>query len=544
MDRLRRRVRHKAWWIHMRAGLAVVLLCAQTGLAVIPPEQKASLTGPVATPPDHSKRITPADEDTRPLPPPPAIQLGCPVATPPVVAMPEPAPKPRVAVPSPAPDLGDSKHVSAHRIDLEVALRLAGVDNPTINLAREGIREALAVELASRSLMLPSVNFGGSFNMHRGALQDDPGFLRFPSRQSLYLGAGSGPVGAGTVPVPGVWLFAHLGNAIYEPIAARQRTAARRADADAVDNAVLLQVATAYLELAGAEERLAILRRGQADVAEIVRVTADFAKAGQGAPADANRAAANAQLINTLASEAEGGVAAASARLARLLSLDPSSDTLRTMGGPIGTIRFVAEDTDLDTLLATALRFRPELSAQAAGIAVAQTQVRQERIRPFLPLLAVGYSAGAFGGGSNLVPSDFGPLSGRSDLQVMAVWNVQNLSAGNVSRVRGASAIVGQAMESYAIALNQIRRDVAEAQAAAQTALAQVRVARTALPAAEEGFALEKDRIKLGQGRPIEVLDSLLQLLEARQELLRAIIAFDVAQFQLFVALGGNPAGS
>jgi len=57
----------------------------------------------------------------------------------------------------------------------------------------------------------------------------------------------------------------------------------RSADAQAVQNAILRDVATAYLELVGAEARLDVLRRAEADVSEIVRSTAAFAKAGQGA---------------------------------------------------------------------------------------------------------------------------------------------------------------------------------------------------------------------------------------------------------------------
>ena len=182
------------------------------------------------------------------------------------------------------------------------------------------------------------------------------------------------------------------------------------------------------------------------------------------------------------------------------------------------------------------------MGARSALVQEAQTRVRQERVRPWLPLLSVGYSGGGFGGGSNLVADRFGPLSGRSDFDVAAVWTVQNLGGGNLARVRRADAGVGQAVAGYEAAVNQIRREVAEAAAAAQAAAGQVEAARVAVAASEEGFRLDADRIKQGQGRPIEALDSFRQLLDARLELLRAIVAFDVAQFQLFVALGHTPA--
>ena len=428
----------------------------------------------------------------------------------------------------------------ANVIDLSVALRLAGVDNPTIELAQEQVREALAGQLAARSLLIPSVNVGGNYHRHTGPLQDDPGNMLTPTSQDLYLGAGAGAIGSGTVTIPGVWLFAHLGDALYEPLAARQRVVGRQSEAQAVRNAVLLKVATAYLELVGAEGRLELLRRAESEVTEIVRITAEFAKTGQGTPPDANRAAANAELVRRQLYEAEGGVASASARLSQLVTIDPS-DQLHTPGGSVQPFRLVAEESEPESLVAVAIQSRPELLTQSAAVQEAQIRVRQERIRPWLPLVAVGYSGGLFGGGSNLVADDFSPLKGRWDLDVMAVWTIQNLGVGNHARVLRAGTLIGQAFAEYDIAVNQIRRDVAEAQAAAKTAARQIEVAKAAVTTAEEGFRLEADRIKLGQGRPIEALDSFRQLLDARQELLRAIVAFDIAQFQLFVALGNTP---
>ena len=60
-----------------------------------------------------------------------------------------------------------------------------------------------------------------------------------------------------------------------------------------------------------------------------------------------------------------------------------------------------------------------------------------------------------------------------------------------------------------------------------------------------EGFRLEVERIREGCGlkpaRRIEAIDSFRQWLESRQELLRALVGFDVAQFRLFVAVGNSP---
>jgi len=132
-------------------------------------------------------------------------------------------------------------------------------------------------------------------------------------------------------------------------------------------------------------------------------------------------------------------------------------------------------------------------------------------------------------------------MKGRSDFDAFVVWNFQGLGFGNRAQVRRADAVMGQSIARYDSAVNQIRREVTEAQAEARAAARQFELSKNALDVAEEGFKLESERIKQFQGRPIEVLDSFQQLLDARQELFRAVVAFDIAQFRLFVAVGSTP---
>src|SRR5262249_48031452 len=151
----------------------------------------------------------------------------------------------------------------------------------------------------------------------------------------------------------------------------------------------------AYLELVGAESRLDILRRSETDLAEIARLTAAFAnpKVGRGRQADAQRAAANLDLLRRQLQQAEEDAAVASAQLCRLANLDPSV-RLRTPGGNVEPFRLVPEESDPEGLIAEALRERPEVAAQSAVIGEAQTRVKQERARPWLPIVYAGYSYG------------------------------------------------------------------------------------------------------------------------------------------------------
>jgi outer membrane protein TolC len=92
--------------------------------------------------------------------------------------------------------------------------------------------------------------------------------------------------------------------------------------------------------------------------------------------------------------------------------------------------------------------------------------------------------------------------------------------------------------------IDQIGREVAEAYALSETRRRDLEVARRRAEKAEEAFRLDLERARniVERARPIEALDSLRQLAEARQQSIRAAVEFDRAQFRLFVALGRPPA--
>lgn len=438
-------------------------------------------------------------------------------------------------------------------IDLEAAWRLAGIANPTIAAAQEAIRESLAQQQRARALLLPNLTAGGNYHLHNGTLQASFGEIRKVHEQSLYFGGGTRTLAAETVAIPAIRIFTHLGDAIFEPLAARQGVAATQFRATAVRNSILLDVTTAYLDLMSAETRLEAIRLTESEALEIVRLTAAYATTGQGRAGDANRARSDWLLIRTEVQRAEERLAVASNMLARLLNLDPST-RLHTVGGAIQTIRLVDPNLNLQTLLGVAFQQRPELAAASADINERDMRYRQERMRPFLPLISIGVSGGTFGGGSNgfgspalgfvqgiASGSEFGSFKGRNDADVFAVWSLQNLGVGNVATVRQRRSQMQQAVADRSVALNLVRREVAEAYSVSESKRVQVEVALRQLGTAEEGFRQDLTRIRGAEGLPIEVLNSLKLLANARQDVIMAIMGYNQAQFELFVALGQPP---
>jgi outer membrane protein TolC len=427
-----------------------------------------------------------------------------------------------------------------HPIDLATALRLADTVNPTINRARSVVLEALALQLTARTLLVPSLNAGLNYHGHNGDLQRSSGKIISVSSQSLYIGSGAYTVAAETVKIPGVNILTPLTDAWFEPLAAHQRVIASEFNARATANDILMEVAVYYVELIRHNVLLEANRLSESQAYQIVQATNQYAIAGQGRQADADRARAEWRYRRADVIDAEQGVAVAAARLAQRLNLDPSV-RLHPVSGPLVPLDLVALDTSPEQLIQVALQQRPDLAARSAEIGQAEYYVKQEIGRPFLPTLWLGFSGGVFGGGSNLVPPLLGNFAGRTDFDVRLYWTLLNMGAGNLSLIKQRKAEENQAVALRARTLNRVRDEVATNLAEARTARNQIDVARRELMSSRNGFHEDLERSRSNLGRPIEVINSLNLLAAARIHLIDAIVRYDQAQFRLWVALGTPP---
>lgn len=439
---------------------------------------------------------------------------------------------------SPSPTIPEA--LTNYPIDLGGALALAGVENPTILLAQEAVRAGLAEQLQARVLLLPTLNAGMNYRLHAGNLLASSGIIRDVNSQSLYVGAGANTKAAESVSIPGIRIYSQVADAWFDPQIARNRVSTLSFDSQATQNTILLEVSTAYLSLVGAEARLQALRQSARELAKVVQLTVNFASTGQGRQADAERAQTEALLLQTQEQRAEEEVAVASAELARLLNMDPAI-RFQVADSHVPLIQLVPPQEDLQTLVYLALDNRPEVRARMAEVAMNATRLRKERVRPLVPLLSVGFSAGDFGGGSNLVTPRFGNFDGRTDFDVLAVWTLQNLGVGNLAIQRERRAELNEAQAEQVRVIDLVGREVAEAQAQSLARRREVDVARARAKTAQEGFRLDLIRTRNIQGLPIEVLNNLRLLTAARLDLVRALIGYNEAQFRLFVALGQPP---
>jgi len=445
--------------------------------------------------------------------------------------------------------------VDSQPIDLDSALKLAGIQNPAIRIARERLTEAAAVRLLAAAQALPNLNAGTNYNLHRGPLQQANGNILKVNRDAMYVGLGAGAVGAGSVSIPGVNYNLNIGTAWFGYLQAQQVRAFATANVRTTENDTFLAVCAAYSELLRSNARLSIAAENREEAAELARLTLVYADGGQGRRADANRAEVELRKRDAEQTQYQADVLTRSAQLVRLLNIDSTARLIPIDGWAVPA-PVVPDPIPLGELVAIALLQRPELEERRAEIAGSLYALSSAKVLPFSPTVILGFSAGGFGGGSDLISqpqgfvggdgqrvreSRFGNLDGRQDLDAAVYWTFRNLGVGNVALMRGAESRVRQANYRQQETVNRVRTEVAESDARVRSKLSQIDTLAKALDTAREGYKEDLARIRNRGGLPIEVIDSLKLLARARYDYLDAIVDYNIAQFRLYVSLGQPP---
>jgi outer membrane protein TolC len=495
---------------------------------------------------------------------PPAIPAAAPTHITPVAF---PAAVPTLPPPDPAPPESPQDGVP---LTLATVMRLALLSNLDVAQARAVVAQAGAALMRAQLGWLPNLNLGTTYTHHEGNIQKTEGNIIKVNRDSLWLGGGP-------------TLTLSSADAVFGPLIARRLAAAGAAGARRVDNEALQAVADAYLttlrarrRLARVEEvlenltgeRAAPLRAGSKGLLPLVR---DYVEVGRKETLKSDLARVEVEVMRRREEQRSAlqEFLTARAELARLLHLDARSplwpdDDFRfpiAMPTEAWTARPVAD------LLAIALRNRPELAENAALVAAATDRVRQASLRPLLPTVNMGYNWGDFGGGPDLNPPivtrsggttrvtaqpGFGPsgrinhFSPRTDFEAALNWRLQGFGLGNRAEVREQQALERQAVLRRSLAEDRVAAQVVQTHEAVRGWRERLDVTRAALfdengrPAGPvfRSVQLNFDRIRSGDGRPLEVLDSIRSLSDTLELYGQAVTEYERSQIRLLVALG------
>lgn len=414
-------------------------------------------------------------------------------------------------------------------IDLPTVIRLVDANSPAVSIAQARVREAQARLARAEIQWLPNLSAGVAYNRFDGQTQNQGGAVFGVSRSNLF--AGGGPS-----------LSLDVADAIYRPLIERQQASAEQWRAQAACLGSELDAVLAYLDLLQVYGALEI-NTDTASKAETMLTAAENAKDAKldRTAGDVNRAKTEVLFRRIERIELIGKKGAASARLGKLLLLEPNV-TLVPADTSVVPIDLIDPNSTIDELVSTAIRNRPDLAAMRNLIGAAWVNVRKQEVSPRIPKLAVINQTGTFGGGLN---ADLGNFDSRNALSAQLYWELKNLGFGNRHEINEKNAV-----------LSQVRMQLVESQARACAEIVEVAQSAGAkyesLTLAEQAIQEASELYRINKEGTLNVVDAknlfdalrplqAIQLLnQARQNLLNSIIDYNRAQYKLYTLIGNN----
>ena len=451
------------------------------------------------------------------------------------------------AIPVAAPLTGEETATaddSAEQIiDLAAALAMGGADHLQIALARERVVQAHSEVVSAQALRLPSLRFGIGWNRHDGRLQETQGSVLEVSRNSLFIGGGAGlggppPLAGGSSGPARLAVNLSLADAYFAPLIAERQLDSAHAAQSATFNDALLQIAQAYVDLVAATGLRANAQVSLGATRELVKLSRDFLETGAGAQSEVDRASTERGAWETTVQEADRQVALAAAELARLLRIDRGI-RLVPADEELVALEIIDRELPLDDLIDEGLASRPEMRFHDSQIASQSERVHQEYWRPWLPHIVANTSIGTFGGGPS---SQFDNQSGRSDIDLLAVWEWKNLGYGNLALRQRAISQMRQAQFQADWTEDQIRTQIVTAFADVQSFAAQIESTRQQISDAQDSYDRNLKRVRQGRGLPIELIQAIRAQATSLSAHTRSISRYNRSQFRLLHAIGTAPA--
>ncbi len=431
--------------------------------------------------------------------------------------------------------------ISPYPINLATVLRLAGADNWDVQFAVERVHEARMRLKAAQAMWLPSLVIGLGYTKHDGKLQESAGNVVEVSRNALFVGGGarigSGPLAGGGGGPARLMVNLSLADAIFKPLVERQLVDAEQARESVTYNDTLLAASLAYFELVHAQGQLHNARnKDLKNAEELFQQIRVFVHAGKGSKADVARMQIEVNNRKQQVVEATAAVSVVSAELVRLLQLSPETKLIALEDQPDKpvAVELVAEKRTLPELVSQGLSNRPELFEHLSRTEAARRAAQAERLRPWFPNVFVGASAGGLGGGVN---NSFPQMDGRSDFDILAVWEMR----GDLRAVRKQrNSQYRQSVFAWYRRRDQVVTEITQAYHLVHAQREQISLAESNLEAGMRALELNRIRIKGFQGLPLEALQAVQSMAAVNDAYVKAVVEYNKAQVRLVRAIGNS----
>lgn len=402
-------------------------------------------------------------------------------------------------------------------LTLQEALEMVQTDNLGLKIAQSRVNEARARYQTRLAEMLPDLEVTYSDTNYEGAIQgfgndifevDRRTFLpqmifRFPIFQG--------------------------GRRLFQAQSAKRLAEAQEATSETTHQQTLRQTALYYYDLKRRLDEIAIAQKQLEESQAQLDLNQARLEAGVGTRLDVLQSEAQVARSQQLVLESVRTSEVAALRLNELLDL-PAFSTMvpKEQGQQMQTL--VSENATLEGLLEMAYRHRPELASFQKQIE-AMIALRRVVWSAVLPEVNLQVRTGAVG-------PQFDSIEHFDENSYSVGLVFRNLLATALTRYKENTAQLEALKYQFEQTENLIQREISEALLQAATKRAQVATVRAELAASELALSDALERLRVGVGRNIDVLDAETSVTRARTNLSTTILEYNQAQVDLVYALG------
>lgn len=423
-------------------------------------------------------------------------------------------------------------------IDLEKVLELGGASNLTIMEYKERQKLSLAELTKAKEWWLPEIYAGMQTHQLWGAAMNTDGrFALDLNRQNLWTGLG----------VNANWDFAE---GIYNARSATLYSQASSFLTQAERNQQLLQMIYTYYDLMTAQLNHNAYQNLVIQSDSIVRHIEIQVEGGLRYESELLLAKSNKNHLKVEMFNAKKDHNNASAVLKKLLNISQNVKLVSAEKSLL-PLDFVADPSSgqagLKTEVDSAYLIRPEMKANELQWQALKTDRKRYTTGLFIPELMVGSYVSYFGkirgNVTPMVPADYPTTQQLYPASVLDVSLLWKIPLGDLT-FRGNRKTYDSKLRLKAIEARQIKVQVNEEIAIAGSGLQlgkeQIETAKEAVDFTTAALNQSIERQKIGTALPFEVFQAQQFFLQAQLDYLKAVSAYNKAQYRLYVAMGNN----
>jgi outer membrane protein TolC len=335
---------------------------------------------------------------------------------------------------------------------------------------------------------------------------------------------------------PGGSLVAQVavGEAYFNSLAARRLLTASQEGLEAQQQSVVLLAAQGYFELLKSKALADVLQNAISISQNYQTQLHDAVAIGIALRGDELRVQSQTERYQMQLRDAVAQQRLAAVDLVRVLHLDPDVE-LVPRDSDLVPITVVDTTASADSLIARAVRARPELRRAAAVIDASEASRRGAVYGALIPAVGVQGFAGAFGGGPD---SGHTRMAGMADYTVSIGWRLGPGGLFDAGRINAANARLSTAKLSRQKTREGIAAEVLQALAKVRAYGDEIALAQRTLASARETLRLTQARRQFGIGAVLEDIQAQQALTQTRTDYVNAIAQFNKAQYALAAALG------